>query len=508
MIGQDRVLSKTTMIGKMLAVLAVLALRAGAFVAPRGPLRIPTQALHAQPKRLVQVVEQLGGKVTAGDVAGAGAADLVSAERELLALAARLGGEVSLEATEDGGLVFAFPKATAKALAAVDGKEKWLQRWEEVKPGVYTLGRTAFGVSLFVSLAVGAVAMQTLMAASSSDENRRDERRGGGFYFYPSIWGPSPFDIFYYRPYYGYGPPRPRREMNFLEAIYSYVFGDGDPNQDVTSRQIAAAAEIIRSNGGAVVAEQLAPVLAAPPSPPPLGRDPELAFGEEVVVDESYVLPVVSTLNGRATVDEDSGAIVYVFDELQSSGLALPPGAAAYDERFLAGDASGAIVKLDNGALGEYDTTFSRASQGQLVMAGALGAANLLLAGAVAFYSTVGLTPVVAARLGPAGVAGIRAVVWPLLAYSLTYNVLPLIRNYRLKRKNGEVSRRNAARAAWADVARRPTRKLREKLAAAKKLRPAVRNGGKVAYSTDADFMDVARGQETADLDDFDKLLR
>ena len=59
MIGQDRVLSKPTMIGKMLAVLAVLALRAGAFVAPRGPLRIPTQALHAQPKRLVQVVEQL-----------------------------------------------------------------------------------------------------------------------------------------------------------------------------------------------------------------------------------------------------------------------------------------------------------------------------------------------------------------------------------------------------------------------------------------------------------------
>ena len=108
------------MIGKMLAPLIVLALRAGAFVAPRGPLRIPTQALHAQPKRLVQVVEQLGGKVTAGDVAGAGAADLVSAERELLALAARLGGEVSLEATEDGGLVFAFPKATAKALAAVD----------------------------------------------------------------------------------------------------------------------------------------------------------------------------------------------------------------------------------------------------------------------------------------------------------------------------------------------------------------------------------------------------
>ena len=122
-----------------------------------------------------------------------------------------------------------------------------MQRWESTKPTLYTLGRTAFGLSLFASLAVGAALLATLSAANEGEQRR--ERRSSNVYWGPSIWGPSPFDVFYYRSYYD--RPRSQGEMNFLEAVYSYVFGDGDPNADVDKKQIAAAADAIRKSGGA-----------------------------------------------------------------------------------------------------------------------------------------------------------------------------------------------------------------------------------------------------------------
>ena len=481
-----------------IAWLAWLAWSAESFVSPSRRRALPG-ALGAASggKRVVEVVEELGGRVTAGDVAGAGAASLASAERELLGLAARLGSEASLEATEDGGLVFKFPRNTKRALASVDSKEKWLQRWEGAKPAVYTAGRAAFGLSLFVSLAVGAALVSTISAASRDDDGRDDRRAAAPrMYFGPSIWGPSPFDIFYYRPYYGYGPPQRREEMGLLQAVFSYVFGDGDPNRDVDSRQVAAAAEIIRRNEGAVVAEQLAPVLAAPPT-----FDVD---DDAVVVDESWVLPVVSELDGRATVDAETGAIVYVFDELTSSGLRLPPGAAAYDPREALTGAEGGAA-----ALAEYDVDFSRASKGQLLTAGALGVANLALAGAATLYSTIWLTPTIAANLGAAGLASVRAIAGPLLAYAISFNAIPFFRSKRLKKKNAGVDLRNANRARWADLARRPSAALRAKLAAAKRLRPSLRRGNAaVAYSSDADIDDVKADKARSDLDDFDALLR
>jgi hypothetical protein len=82
-------------------------------------------------------------------------------------------------------------------------------------------------------------------------------------------FGPSPFDVFYYRPYGYYGVYGSRRdsstmddddgEMGFLESVFSYIFGDGDPNQRLEERRLQLASQMIRQNQGAVTAEQLAP---------------------------------------------------------------------------------------------------------------------------------------------------------------------------------------------------------------------------------------------------------
>jgi len=108
---------------------------------------------------------------------------------------------------------------------------KW---WEAVKPGLFTGLRAAFGVGLFASLlAVYSTIFFISSSSSSSDEDRRDDRRREPSFmpsFGPSLYfGPSPFDIFYYRPYYSY-QRQGQQSMGLLESVYSYVFGDGDPN--------------------------------------------------------------------------------------------------------------------------------------------------------------------------------------------------------------------------------------------------------------------------------------
>ena len=78
----------------------------------------------------------------------------------------------------------------------------------------------------------------------------------------------------------------------------------------------------------------------------------------------------------------------------------------------------------------------------------------------------------VAANLGAAGLASVRAIAGPLLAYAISYNAIPFFRSKRLKKKNADVDRRNANRARWADLARRPSAALRAKLAKIKEKAP------------------------------------
>ncbi len=67
--------------------------------------------------------------------------------------------------------------------------------------------------------------------------------------------------------------------MGALESVYSYVFGDGDPNEGVEQEQLRRAASFIRSRNGVVVAEELAPFFrpafrpASRPASRPAARD-------------------------------------------------------------------------------------------------------------------------------------------------------------------------------------------------------------------------------------------
>lgn len=77
-------------------------------------------------------------------------------------------------------------------------------------------------------------------------------------------------------------------------------------------------AAVIRRSGGAVVAEQLAPYLDVPAPPDPTAYAVGGASPLTVNVDESFVLPALTRLNGRPEVTPN-GDIVYVFPDLMTS---------------------------------------------------------------------------------------------------------------------------------------------------------------------------------------------
>ena len=261
-------------------------------------------------------------KVIASDVATRAGISISDARKELTTLASLAKGDISV--SSDGELIYEFPSNLKQVLESNSAKYKALQRWEQAWPTIFWFTRISFGVALLVSVALifsTILVLQTSAGGSSSsdDDNRRDDRRigggggGGGFGFGPSyFWGPSPFDFFYYRPYGGYGyygqpvteRPRDPEEMGFLESIFSYVFGDGNPNQGLEEQRLQLVAQMIRDNNGAVTAEQLAPYCDAP--------DPDSSSttsSDKQYIDESFVLPIVSQLDGQPRVTEEGDII-------------------------------------------------------------------------------------------------------------------------------------------------------------------------------------------------------
>ncbi len=187
--------------------------------------------------------------------------------------------------------------------------------------------------------------------------------------------------------------------MNFLEAVFSFLFGDGNPNSDLEERRWKAIGTVIRNNQGAVVAEQIAPYLDK------VGQ----GYAHEY---EEYMLPVLSRFDGRPEVSPE-GDIVYHFPELQTT---------VAEQRY----------KPVSAYLKEFPWQFSRASSGQIILAIGLGA--VLLIGALALGKLL-VGGIAAAKIGGL-VAFVQSIYWLLLGYGTAFLSIPFIRYFWIQWRN------------------------------------------------------------------------
>jgi hypothetical protein len=373
---------------------------------------------------IINAVEQLDYRVTVGDVATKAGLNVATVEQGLLAIATEAGGH--MQVTDTGDLVYLFPKNLRGVLRSRSLKLRLQETWQKIWRVLFYIIRISFGTILIASIILIFLAIVAISIAASN--NRDEDNRGGGgggMIFMPRF---SPFDLFWI--YDFGGQPRQRRdrdyrggnrgaggesELNFLEAVFSFLFGDGNPNAAIDERRWQAIGSVIEANGGAVVAEQIAPYMDD------LGADPD---------DEDYMLPVLLRFNGKPEVSPE-GDLVYHFPELQVR--------AAASSRTLNPTAQ-------TGYLQEKSWPFSRAESGQLVMAAGLGVVNLV--GAIVLGAMLG-DGTIAAELGGL-VSFVDAIYGVLLVYGTAFLAVPTLRFFWLKGYNAKVETRNTQRKAQA----------------------------------------------------------
>lgn len=420
--------------------------------------------IMAQTKTITQAVERLGYRVTVGDVAAEAGIPLMEAQQGVLALASDV--QAHLQVAESGEVAYVFPKNIQAVLWSKSWRLRWQAAWEKVWRVLFYLIRISFGILLILSLVLIVVAITLLAIAASSsgrdDNNGGGGRGGGGMIFLPRIWlGPDIFWMFDPRRD-RHRQPRTKSELNFLEAVFSFLFGDGDPNADLNDRRWQNVAQVIQANGGAVVAEQITPFLGD------LGRDRDL---------EDFMVPVLSRFNGVPQVSPQGG-IVYQFPELQVT--------AKERRRFTA-------PKF----LRELPRRFSQATSGQIMLATGLGGANLI--GALVLGNLL-QDQVLVAQLGGV-VALANSLYWVLLGYGVAFLALPLGRYFWVQWQNAKIEARNAEREQRAEALDQLTADQREKLAFAETLTgQTVLGTDNLAYTTETDLTE----QEAAQKDKID----
>ncbi|KAK7858842.1 uncharacterized protein CFP56_009604 [Quercus suber] len=389
-------------------------------------------------KRAMDAVDACGGRVTIGDVASKAGLKLNEAQKALQALASDTNG--FLEVSDEGDVLYVFPKDYRAKLAAKSFRIKVEPLFEKAKATTEYLVRVSFGTALIASI----VLVYTTIIALLSSSRR--------------YWDP-----YYYR--------RRRiqtddNKMNFIESIFSFVFGDGDPNQGIEEERWKLIGQYISSNGGVVTAEELAPYL-------------DVESTGATSNDDSYILPVLLRFDGQPEIDEE-GNILYRFPSLQRTASSQRSGRKEYVGRRWT-DWIGGIEKFFN----ERKWQFSKTSTSERAMVIGLGGLNL-------FGIIILGTMLKDMAVKPSGLIKFVTDIFPLLQiYAGSFFAIPLVRWFLVRNRNAQIEKRNQARQLRARALESPDVSLRRKLLSARDMaQRTVIGQDRIVYSTDRDLIE------------------
>ncbi|MBW4521425.1 MAG: hypothetical protein KME16_17225 [Scytolyngbya sp. HA4215-MV1] len=409
---------------------------------------------------IIKAVERLDYRATVGDVAAQAGIDINLAQQGLLVLASAASGH--LQVAESGEVVYVFPKNIRSILLNKSLRLRLKQGLATFWQALFYFIRLSFGIVLILLIVLAIVAIGILIVAISSSRGSNNDDRdnsfgGGGFFYLPRLWfGPDLYWMF--SPNYQtrqHGRQRARdvegSQMNFLEAIFSFLFGDGNPNTDLEERRWQTVAMVIRNHRGAVTAEQISPYLDK------IGQ----GFDQEY---EAYMLPVLTRFAGQPEVSPE-GDIVYRFPELQTSvAQTHTKSVAAY--------------------LKETPWRFSQASSGQVLLSAGLGAVLFVLSlvlNSMAWGQIAGLSTSI--------VAFIHIIAWLSLAYSVAYLAIPLLRYFWVQWRNRRIEARNETRQARAIALNEADAALQKKLAYAQQFASeTIVQDKDIVYTTERDL--------------------
>ncbi len=413
---------------------------------------------------IMTAIDRLQYRATVGDVATQSGLNVAIAEQGVLALAAQTGAQ--MQVTESGDIAYTFPKDFRSTLQTKYWQLRLQTWWDSISGTLFWIVRVMFGCSLFVVLfAILAVGFVMITTMNSNDDNSSDSGSGWGGSHGGNSYNPGFGGWFIWSgDWLSFGGPKPHddgKQLSFLETIFSFVFGDGNPNRNLENRRWETIAQRIAQSGGAVVAEQLTPYLDVPLN----------VFDSD---EDQHVLPVLVRFNGSPQVTDD-GQLIYTFPELQKT------------VQTTANDRINTIPDH----LEEKPWKLSLGNPTLVTFAAMIGGLILILS----LWFT-GILP--GSVPAPAGI--LRSVSIGALLYSGFYLGLPTLRWLIQGQKNNKIAARNSDRSKRARQLNTPDEVLQTKLIQSKTFQQRLRiDQQPIAYDTDRDMLDQ-------DLEQKDKL--
>jgi hypothetical protein len=278
-----------------------------------------------------------GNRVTVGDVASTSGLTIFEAETALKALAAD--SLATLAVSNKGDILYCFPSNFRAAIGFKSLKSRLEAFFAATSETSWYFIRTLYGTALLFSILIIGTAFIVILISSSGSSDRDRGRSsgggggggGGGLSFSSFRSGSRSYGgdgyLSFYDPYYQrrramarYGGGWGGNDLNFVQAVYSFVFGEGDPNVRYEERKWQFVGNYISTLGGVVTAEQLAPCMEVTSEQFFINYEGQKEKEKPLVVDESYVLPALTRFKGYPAVDNE-GNIVYVFPELQKTAF-------------------------------------------------------------------------------------------------------------------------------------------------------------------------------------------
>jgi hypothetical protein len=350
--------------------------------------------------QLMTAVEELGYRVTCGDVVTHTGIHLEQVRAGLLTLANQTGGH--LQVTDTGEIVYVLAPNFRQVLLRKYLRLQFNAWFDRIFSIGFYLIRISFGILLISSISVVYLAILAItLAAIFGSEGSDCGDCGGSCVLDVFNWGGS--DSTTSTADAPVIKKKQRKQLNFLEAVFSVLFGDGNPNADLEQRRWSSIGNLIHRQQGVAIGEQIAPYL----------DDLGPGFDREY---ENYMLPVLTKFNGIPEVSP-AGQLVYHFPDLQAT-LKETESTPSKAHQFLR----------------ERKWKFSKASPTQTRWSIVLFAANLIGIG------------ILGTMLGGTASALVGGAMTALSVYGIGLIVIPSCRYFWVKYQDRQVRKRNQLR--------------------------------------------------------------
>jgi len=388
-------------------------------------------------QQALKALAALGNRVTVTDVAAQSGMSLEQSSKALNAVAAKT--NANLQVTALGDVHYQFPSNYHYIYFSSGIKGALLKAGAGLLSCTYYLFRISFGLMLLASLSTAFGTVLLFQSAVSI--------LFGATQTAVSMWK----DFFalirtlIHRSLSTQDKDTSGTKPNFLTDCYSFLFGEGNPNETLEEERKQAIAQVIRLNEGVVLQEHLSPYT---------GKGAE---------DERTLFSILRDFDGMPRVT-DSGNIVYIFPKMQTrsnvANYAFVP--AQIEERYWL------FSQLDKSRL-------------KAVVATCIG--NFLACSMCAF---------VLLALGHYHIYRLSLIFLTLTVFASLFLIVPMLRLLVIRRLNSHIEERNAVIRAYERLLGNPSAALSVKLDEAERIRTATSRSAddKIVYSTDKDYLE------------------